>query len=197
MSQDKLKFLITDLDGTLTNLNINWNQLREIIRKILKTSHSLKPLATSIPEAAKGNTNLIREAYEVIEDHEYKAALKAKQDIKLIEFLKRIKDLGFKVALVTLQARRPAVKALEKLGVLEYFDDVVTRDDSIFREEQLKIILNRFKAKPEEIVFVGDTVWDLEAGRRLKLRTFVIGHEDENYKLNSITELLDKIIVKP
>lgn len=194
MGRDKLKFLITDLDGTLTNLNINWSHLREIIREILKTSHPLKPLATSIPEAAGGNVDLIREAYEVIEDYEYKAALKASRDVKLIEFLRGVKELGFKVALVTLQARRPAVKALEKLGVLEYFDVIITRDDSIFREEQLRIVIDRFKAKPEEIVFVGDTIWDLEAGRRLKLKTFIVGGEgNENYRLNSITELLDKI----
>jgi phosphoglycolate phosphatase-like HAD superfamily hydrolase len=194
MDQNKLKLLITDLDGTLTNLDINWNQIREIIRGMLKTSHPLKPLATSIPEAARGDVNLIREAYEVIEDYEYKAALKAKQDIKLIEFLKRVKCLGFKVALVTLQARKPAIKALEKLGVLKYFDGVITRDDSIYREEQLRIVLNRFKAKPEETVFIGDTVWDLEAGRKLKLKTFIIGeNRDEDYKLRNITELLNKI----
>jgi phosphoglycolate phosphatase-like HAD superfamily hydrolase len=194
MDQNKLKLLITDLDGTLTNLDINWNQIREIIRGMLKTSHPLKPLATSIPEAARGDVNLIREAYEVIEDYEYKAALKAKQDIKLIEFLKRVKCLGFKVALVTLQARKPAIKALEKLGVLKYFDGVITRDDSIYREEQLRIVLNRFKAKPEETVFIGDTVWDLEAGRKLKLKTFIIGeNRDEDYKLKNITELLNKI----
>jgi phosphoglycolate phosphatase-like HAD superfamily hydrolase len=194
MDQNKLKLLITDLDGTLTNLDINWNQIREIIRGMLKTSHPLKPLATSIPEAARGDVNLIREAYEVIEDYEYKAALKAKQDIKLIEFLKKIKCLGFKVALVTLQARKPAIKALEKLGVLEYFDEVITRDDSIYREEQLRTVLNRFKAKPEETVFIGDTVWDLEAGRKLKLKTFIIGENgDEDCKLKNITELLNKI----
>jgi|YelNatPaOPRAMG01_1025707.scaffolds.fasta_scaffold04789_15 phosphoglycolate phosphatase-like HAD superfamily hydrolase len=194
MDRNKLKLLITDLDGTLTNLDINWNQIREIIRGMLKTSHPLKPLATSIPEAARGDVNLIREAYEVIEDYEYKAALKAKQDIKLIEFLKRVKCLGFKVALVTLQARKPAIKALEKLGVLKYFDGVITRDDSIYREEQLRIVLNRFKAKPEETVFIGDTVWDLEAGRKLKLKTFIIGeNRDEDYKLKNITELLNKI----
>jgi len=194
MDQNKLKLLITDLDGTLTNLDINWNRLREIIRGMLKTSHPLKPLATSIPEAARGDASLIREAYEVIEDYEYKAALKAKQDIKLIEFLKKVKCLGFKVALVTLQARKPAIKTLEKLGVLEYFDGVVTRDDSIYREEQLRIVLNRFKAKPEETVFIGDTIWDLEAGRKLKLKTFIIGKGgDEDYKLENITELLNKI----
>lgn len=194
MGQRMLKLLITDLDGTLTNLNINWNQLREIIRGMLRTSHPLKPLATSIPEAARGDINLIREAYKVVEEYEYRAALKAKQDIKLIEFLKRVKRLGFKIALVTLQARKPAIKVLENLGVLEYFDGIITRDDSIYREEQLRIVLNRFKAKPEETVFIGDTVWDLEAGRRLKLKTFIIGEDrDEDYKLRSITELLDKI----
>lgn len=190
----ELKYLISDLDGTLTDLNIDWNQIREVIRQMLRTNHPLKPLATSIPEAARGDPRLIREAYRIIEEYEYKAALKARRDGRLIEFLGKIKNLGFKVALVTLQARRPAIKALEKLGILEYFDIIITRDDSIFREEQLRIVLNRFKAKPEETVFVGDTVWDLEAGRKLKLKTFIIGSQNENYNINNITKLIDKLI---
>ncbi len=190
---NRLKYLISDLDGTLTDLDINWNQIRETIRQILGTNHPLKPLATSIPEAARGDPKLIREAYRIIEEYEYKAALKARRDNKLIEFLGRIKNLGFKIALVTLQARRPAIKVLENLGVLEYFDIIVTRDDSIIREEQLKIVLNGFKAKPEETIFVGDTVWDLEAGRKLRLKTFIVGGQNENCNINNITKLIDKL----
>ena len=48
-----IKAVIFDLDGTLVNLPINWDEIREKVRRVLKTRHPLKPLGVSVYEIAK------------------------------------------------------------------------------------------------------------------------------------------------
>jgi len=176
----EIKAVIFDLDGTLVNLPINWDEVREKVRKLLKTSHPLKPLGLSVYEITRNNPELRERAFKLIESEELKAALQAKYDSRLHEMIVQLKKAGLKIGLVTLQGLKTAILVLEKLGIKNLFDVIVTRERSVYRLEQLKIALRELKVKPEETIFVGDTIWDREAGETLGCKILIIGDTISN-----------------
>ncbi len=171
----RVKLAVFDLDGTLAHLPIDWDELRARVREFMGTDHPLKPLGPSIPVAAGENKELEERAFKIVEEAELEAAREAKPDPELRAALEELKSAGAKLALVTLQARRPALTALEGLGVGDLFDLVITREDSLSREEQLRMVLQRLRVKPGEAAMVGDLPWDAEAGRRLGCITVIVG----------------------
>jgi len=159
--------LITDLDGTLVDLGIDWDQLRDRIRREMGWNHPLKPLGPSIPVAAGGDREKIEAAFKIVEIAEIEAAMRAERDEKLASSLERLRGFGLRIGLVTLQALKPAITALRRLGVLEFFDVIVTREISLSREEQLRLAIEKLRGTPERSIFVGDTEMDLESSRRI------------------------------
>ncbi len=172
------KALITDLDGTLTNLGIDWDSLREKVRKEMGWDHPLRPLGMSIPKAAK-NKEEIEKAFSIVEKAELEAAERASFNPSLREVLNKVKGAGLRVGLVTLQAKRPAIEALNRLGVIDLFDIIVTREYSLDRKKQLELAMEKLHVKPAECIFVGDAPWDVKAGRELGCLTICVRREIE------------------
>ncbi|RLG42648.1 MAG: hypothetical protein DRO05_00495 [Thermoproteota archaeon] len=177
------RFLVTDLDGTLVTLDIDWDELREKVRKIIKTDHPLKPLGPSIVETTRGNEDLRRKAFELVEREEVRAALGASPDPELKEMLSRLRKRGVKIALVTLQSLKPATITLKRLGVHHLFEFLITREYSLSRREQLSLAMDLLKANPRETVFAGDSSWDVMAGKELGCLTVVVGRNIEGADL--------------
>jgi len=190
---DKYKALITDLDGTLVKTNINWDYLREKIRKILKTNHPLKPLGYGIYLLTEGDPELRKKAFRIVEEAEMKAAENVVFDRKLYETLVRIRSKNVKIGLVTFQSMKTASLILEKLRLTSFFEAVVTRDISFNREEQLKIAMDKLGVKPVETVFVGDSIWDYEAGLKLGCLTVIINESLDNLLCNKIRSFYEII----
>jgi len=66
--------------------------------------------------------------------------------------------------LVTLQGRQVVERILEETGLS--FDQVVTREDSLSRIEQIRMVIDRFGIDPKEVLFIGDKESDREAAER-------------------------------
>ncbi len=170
----KYKALVTDLDGTLVKTSINWDLLREKVRQILKTNHPLKPLGYSIYLLTENNPELRRKAFKIVEEAEMQAAESVVFDQRLYDVFVKIKSKNVKIGLVTLRSIRTALLILKKLNLTSFFEAIVTRDISFNRVEQLRIALNKLGSKPSETVFVGDTIWDYEAGMKLGCLTVIV-----------------------
>ncbi|MCS7103858.1 MAG: HAD family phosphatase, partial [Candidatus Korarchaeum sp.] len=166
--------VITDLDGTIVDLGIDWDFLRERIRREMGWDHPLKPLGPNIPKAARNKAEE-EAAFRIVEEVEQKASESAEFNSKIVEIFKRMKERGLKVALVTLQARKPAITTLGRLGILGFFDAIVTRELSLDRKEQLRIAIKELGVRPEGCLFFGDTQWDIEAGRELGCEVVCVG----------------------
>ncbi len=185
----RVKLAVFDLDGTLAHLPIDWDELRARVREFMGTDHPLKPLGPSIPIAAGGDKELEERAFKIVEEAELEAAREANPDPELRTALEQLKSAGAKLALVTLQARRPALTALEGLGVKDLFDEIITREDSLSREEQLRMALQKLGVEPREAAMVGDLPWDAEAGRRLGCVTVIVGDRAEgDFNVESAAE---------
>ena len=190
-----MRALICDLDGTLADLGIDWDDLRERVRRLLGTDHPMRPIASSIPEAARTEEEAER-AYRLVESAEMEAASRASADPELIEAISRLRRAGVRFAVVTMQGRRPAREALRRLGLLDMVDVLITREDSLSRREQLEMALERLGVEPQEAVFAGDSPWDASAGRLLGCLTLGVGERARGADLSfpSIREALEYVL---
>jgi HAD superfamily hydrolase (TIGR01549 family) len=169
--------LILDVDGTLIPLNIDFNELRERVRRLLNIDHPLKPLGESIASLPLSE-ELKNKAWEIIEEAELESieALDPNTVRDNIDLIKGLEDQGVKIYLVTMRSKRTLVKLLEKLGLSAFTDSSITRDVYPYRRKQLEYIksLNPNKL----LVFIGDTVYDEKAAEQAG----VIFIKVDNYK---------------
>ena len=79
------------------------------------------------------------------------------------ELLERLTAQGAVLALVTMKVKEPTHKILRTLG-LEVFDEVIAYEDAQHRKpdpETLFKLMEKYGAKPEDTLMVGDTVTDM------------------------------------
>jgi len=90
-------------------------------------------------------------------------------------------------------------KALKKFGIIHYFDIAVGRGDvSELKPSPLgiQLIIRKLNVKAEDILFVGDSISDVEACRKAGIDVAVVEGEnkiyelDADYKLNSLSDIL-------
>jgi len=94
------------------------------------------------------------------------------------EVLRTLHEAGRKNAVVTSRLRTSTDRMLTHFGLKELFDIVLTASDTTtFKPdpEPLFLTLDMLGAKPENSVFVGDTVHDIEAGLAAGVFTVLVG----------------------
>ena len=170
-----MKVLVSDLDGTLLHVPVNWGEVKEALSKALKSEVS--SIFEALRSARSKDEGLYRELSKLVEKYEVNSMKDLKELRGSKELLKRVKAHGVKVAIVTLQSERSLKEALEVSGLAPYVDVYVTRDEELDRARQIKIALQRLGTEigRDAIVFMGDRLSDLDAGRRLGIPTIIIG----------------------
>ncbi len=92
-------------------------------------------------------------------------------------------------------------RILELLGMRKYFDVVVGSDTTSERKPSpvpIQYVLSRFEAKPEEAVIVGDSNFDIEAGKAAGVTTIAVTYgyrplsslRGADYVVNTMPEIL-------
>ena len=159
--------IIFDLDGTLTNLVIDFGEIRKKLTILFNEKNDLSPLLPTIEILTADNPKLKARAYQIIEEEELKAIKKMKKDEEVKKTLEKLSELGYRFALVTMQSRKVAEKALEKLEIRRFFKTIFTREDSINRKEQIIKTIQELEANPKDTIVVGDRLEDMKSGKEL------------------------------
>lgn len=90
------------------------------------------------------------------------------------ELIRRVRSEGYRIGLVTSKNRPGAIRGLRLAGILEQFDHLVCADDVVNPKphpEPVLKALGLLGARPEETLFVGDSVHDMRCGRDAGVRT--------------------------
>jgi len=88
-----------------------------------------------------------------------------------IPMLTEIRKKGIKLAVAS--NRQKPGEVLEKLKLLQYFDDVIGLFDGVAAKpspEMLNVLMQRFNVIPDETVYVGDSIIDMETAVSAKVR---------------------------
>lgn len=162
-----IRAVIFDLDGTLINLPINYDKLFQEFAKIMKTKE-VRPITVTVVKLDEKMKKKVFEVWESIE-------LDAFEDMIINnEGMSLYKNFADKPrALVTMQGRTLTQNTFESLGLS--FDFVVTREDSLSRNEQLRIAADKLKKPLKDILFIGNTDEDANSAKEIGCQFLKVG----------------------
>jgi HAD superfamily hydrolase (TIGR01549 family) len=183
-----VKAVIFDLDGTITNFNLDYKAVRAEVRGFLLrvgVPASVLSAKESIFEMLKKTEIFIKnsgksaeaieairnEALGIAEKYELEAAMSTGLLPGAVETLKALQRMGLKLGLFTLNSDKSANYILQRFKLGDFFGVTVPRDKVNFvkpNPEHLEMALKVLGVSPAETVVVGDSGVDMESAKELK-----------------------------
>lgn len=119
----------------------------------------------------------------------------------VMETLTQLKAKGVKTGVITNGLKRDYEQILEKLGLTKFFDVVIGIDTLNKAKPDKEIFLyalEKLRVRPEETVFVGDSLkYDYKGAKRVGLKPLLIDREiksSENVEtIRNLTEVLQHV----
>ena len=196
--RNEIKLIILDLDGTLVNLEINYERIRKKLRNLFKEyeiEENFESIVSSLQRVLRrikersGSEEYERvksEVFSILDEEEMKAKIKTLKESK--EILKKLSK-NFRLALITRNGRKITEKSLKKMEAYNFFQKIVTREDVedfSDKKEASQKILKEFNVKPKEILFVDDKEWILKEIHSLGFNCFLVKTPKDLKKLEEI-----------
>lgn len=116
--------------------------------------------------------------------------------------LKRLKDQGYKMGIVTSDSKKGVEQFLEITQFNHFFDVIISTEANAVEKpnpEVLNPLFNQYDVAPEDVVIVGDTANDIQTGvnAQLGLKVAVltgVGLTEEFTKADYIVETANEIV---
>jgi HAD superfamily hydrolase (TIGR01549 family) len=148
-----------DLDGTLACLPVNYEALFAEFKRIMHVD-VVRPVVDTVSQLDGKTRQEVFAAWDKAELAIFENATSCGEGIHLYHEL-----TGKPKALVTLQGKAVVLFILKKFGLS--FDVVVTREDSLFRAEQLKIVAEKLDVPVQDLLFIGNADSDVAAAQEV------------------------------
>ena len=144
-----IEAVIFDLDGTLVRLPIDYEALFNEFKRIMRVPE-VRPIVDTISRLDGKTKEMVFTAWD-------RAELVVAGDVTENEdgmgIYRQFEDK--RKALVTLQGQTVVEEIIKKHGLV--FDFVLTRENSLFRVDQLKKAISLLHEEPQNVLFVGNT----------------------------------------
>jgi phosphoglycolate phosphatase len=181
-----IKAIIFDFDGTLVVLNIDFSLMRERIFELMRR-YGIKEgmvqekyLLEIIDEVyqilweknPRGAEAFYQESHRILHEVEMKAAERGRLIPGTKATLKSLRKKGIKIGIIT----RNCEDAVRKVfpGINDFCDMLVSRN-SVKKvkphPDHLTYVMKSLKTSGEESAMVGDHVMDIQAGKRVGMKT--------------------------
>jgi phosphoglycolate phosphatase len=206
----QIKLIIFDLDGTLVDTS---RDITNALNYAFKP-YGLKELSVedTIKMVGEGITRLIEKLLGDEKIQMRDIAIKRFLDYyskHLIDYssiyphvretLQKLND--YKKAVISNKREYLSTRLLDKLGLLKYFDLVVGSDTTSERKPSaipVIYVFTKLGVNPDESIIVGDSNYDIEAGKKAGLKTVAVTYGyrkkqylmDADYIIDSIKDLL-------
>lgn len=176
----KVKAVLFDLDGTLIDsiplIRLTFEKVFEDFKIPWANGEVLKtigiPLRQVAEKYAPGRVEEFLEKYSSFQQKKQREFIKLFPGTK--EVLKTIKGKGCLMGLVTSKRSSPTMFCLTHTEIKDYFDAVITAEDVNTPKpdgEPVTKALKLLNARPEEAVYVGDSWYDIIAGKKARVLT--------------------------
>ena len=177
--------VLFDFDGTLVNTNdviiASWQHTyrhylgrEESLERI--TSCFGEPLLITMEREFPGVDP--EEAANVYRDYQ---KLKADELVKVFdgipELLEALKQAGYRIAIVTSRTRESAERYLDMLGLGDYFEDMVSCEDTNIHKpnpEPILLCLKKLEISRDEAIMVGDSPFDIKCANNAEVKSVLV-----------------------
>ncbi|MHA1822333.1 MAG: HAD family hydrolase [Promethearchaeota archaeon] len=209
-----IKALVWDLDGTLIHFKINSIKARRNAIKVL-TDNGIPKKKLSITLPILENIRISKILYnnygisenkiekilklvnKAVIEVEYEAAINASLIEGIEEVLDFAKKKNLKQAIFTYNTHDNAVISLKTVGITDYFDVIVGRDDITNLKphpDHLNYICRRLNVDCGEILVVGDTNRDIEAALNIDAHSLALETRIPAYLNREMFQKAEQII---
>lgn len=195
----KKKHIIFDFDGTIFNSNRvivdSWQAVfrhytghegdeKEIYHTFGETIRYT--VQKFFPEADVDEAVKIYRAYQ---DAHYEGLVGLFDGTR--EMMDKMREGGHTLSVVTSRTKSTTLHYLAELGIQEYFDVLVTCDDTDRHKpdpEPLRMALRALSAEPEEAIMLGDTKFDIGCCNNAGVDSILVGwsHDIDEQELEAL-----------
>jgi phosphoglycolate phosphatase len=183
---ERVKAIIFDFDGTLAVLNIDFSSMRERIFDLMRRSGikeeavQEKYLLEIIDEVChilweknpSGAEIFYQESHGILHEIEMKAAEKGRLIPRTEGILRSLREKGMRVGIITRNCEDAVRKVFPEI---DDFCDVFVSRNSVKKvkphPDHLTHVMESLKISGEEAVMVGDHIIDIQAGKRVGMKT--------------------------
>lgn len=180
-----IKKIIFDFDGTLVMLVVPWNIVRSklIGLRLIKDTESIQEAfyKYKISDDKTGFDSM----NEIVQFYELNAVKNIVQDNQLLGLVKDLSRLNIKIAIVSKNSKNAVTEAVKRLGLSDYVETVIGREDAVLRFEQIIKVLGEIE--PSKVIMIGDTLSDIKAALHLGIVPCMI--VNSNIKMIQCKEL--------
>lgn len=182
-----VKAVVFDLDGTLAEFNLDYKKVRAEVKQLLVKNGlpgSLFSIKQSIFEMLRKaqvcmRNNGLQEEYPVIRNqvlsiaskHEIEAAHKTSLLPGVLETLKVLKSMNLKLAIFTINGKKPTEVILGNYNLSRFFDAIITRElvpDVKPDPSHLEAVLRALEVPAHETIVFGDGLTDMKSAKALE-----------------------------
>lgn len=176
-----IKVLGLDLDGTLVKMKLDFKALRKEMD--IPNGDTLEYISSLPIEASEKMLSLLRE-------REVEAAEVAELSPGGSEILSYCRENGIMTVVITRSSDEAAIRTLEVLGI--NVDMVISRENAPPKPspEPINIVLNHFSLKPHQMAFVGDYLYDIQAGKAAGVRTILLTVQERSEEWRPIADFV-------
>ena len=178
----KITTVLFDYDGTLMDTDeIIINAWQYTYRRMTGEELSVETILESFGEPLRETMSkffsgeALEEAIEIHRDFQTSTYLERVEMFPgMRELVLELKERGYKLAVVTSRRKPTTIMGLEKFELMDVLDCVVTADDTEKHKpdpEPALYALKILEIGPEEVVMVGDTVFDIQCGQNAGVKT--------------------------
>ncbi|MHA1490073.1 MAG: HAD family hydrolase [Promethearchaeota archaeon] len=180
------KAIIFDLDGTIANLAVNWDQLKRILSarytKISGIKREFDSVSACLDRIVEWkDEGELRNFFKIIEKQETGNIKKTKYIEETVFFINNLGlfgvEKGTKLAIMSLNTRKTIIESLKLANIRDKFDFIVGREDVRKwkpNPDGLLKIKEYFNLKSKEIIYFGDLKKDLETGENAGIESYLI-----------------------
>ena len=170
MSLSQLRHWVFDMDGTLTIAVHDFPAIKRAL-SIPQEDDILGHLAALPADVAAAKHAWLLE-------HERKLAVASKPAVGAVELVRELAGRGYRLGILTRNARELAHVTLEAIGIADCFDvdDVLGRDEAPPKPDPggLLKLAQAWNIEPSHMVMVGDYQFDLACGKAAGARTVLV-----------------------
>ena len=180
-----MKTYLFDFDGTLVNTNdviiaswqhtyMHYRGREESIETI--TSCFGEPLLITMEREFPGvDPQESAEVYRTFQQQN--AHLLVKIFPGIVDLLKALKEAGYRMGIVTSRTRESALRYMDMFGITEYFEAMVTCDDTTVHKpnpEPILLGLEKMGITKDEAIMIGDSPFDIKCANNAGVKSVMV-----------------------